>query len=186
MRKLFSGVLSAFLALIFWASGLRSRIVRQNFKVVGLRSPQFYRLRLGFRLAQTLLALALPGRLPQPRLHPRSRACLTALLRGPTLLLTAHFGNWEAQASAWGRLGVNLLGAARPLRGRAAHALLAALRARHGVHVVFSSVPRTALRHLTPTPNFTGGCFGLLEGGYNHNVLGQNVLALIRGLIHYG
>lgn len=27
-----------------------------------------------------------------------------------------------------------------------------------------------------------GGCFGILEGGYNHNVLGQNVLAFIEGL----
>jgi acetoin utilization deacetylase AcuC-like enzyme len=27
-----------------------------------------------------------------------------------------------------------------------------------------------------------GGCFGILEGGYNHRVLGQNALALIRGL----
>ncbi|MFZ5571986.1 MAG: histone deacetylase family protein [Thermodesulfobacteriota bacterium] len=27
-----------------------------------------------------------------------------------------------------------------------------------------------------------GGCFGILEGGYNHDVLGQNVLALIQGL----
>jgi acetoin utilization deacetylase AcuC-like enzyme len=27
-----------------------------------------------------------------------------------------------------------------------------------------------------------GGCFGVLEGGYNHNVLGKNVLALIHGL----
>jgi acetoin utilization deacetylase AcuC-like enzyme len=27
-----------------------------------------------------------------------------------------------------------------------------------------------------------GGCFGILEGGYNHMVLGQNVLALLRGL----
>ena len=27
-----------------------------------------------------------------------------------------------------------------------------------------------------------GGCFGILEGGYNHQVLGHNVLALIRGL----
>lgn len=27
-----------------------------------------------------------------------------------------------------------------------------------------------------------GGCFGLLEGGYNHQVLGQNVLAMIEGL----
>ena len=27
-----------------------------------------------------------------------------------------------------------------------------------------------------------GGCFAILEGGYNHNVLGQNVAALINGL----
>jgi acetoin utilization deacetylase AcuC-like enzyme len=27
-----------------------------------------------------------------------------------------------------------------------------------------------------------GGCFGILEGGYNHDVLGENVMALIRGL----
>lgn len=27
-----------------------------------------------------------------------------------------------------------------------------------------------------------GGCFGILEGGYNHNVLGKNVLAFIQGM----
>jgi acetoin utilization deacetylase AcuC-like enzyme len=27
-----------------------------------------------------------------------------------------------------------------------------------------------------------GGCFGILEGGYNHSVLGTNVMALIEGL----
>jgi acetoin utilization deacetylase AcuC-like enzyme len=27
-----------------------------------------------------------------------------------------------------------------------------------------------------------GGCFGLLEGGYNHAVLGKNVAAFLRGL----
>lgn len=27
-----------------------------------------------------------------------------------------------------------------------------------------------------------GGCYGLLEGGYNHNVLGKNVLAFIEGI----
>jgi acetoin utilization deacetylase AcuC-like enzyme len=27
-----------------------------------------------------------------------------------------------------------------------------------------------------------GGCFAILEGGYNHQVLGENVLALLRGL----
>jgi acetoin utilization deacetylase AcuC-like enzyme len=27
-----------------------------------------------------------------------------------------------------------------------------------------------------------GGCFGILEGGYNHRVLGRNVMTLIEGL----
>ena len=27
-----------------------------------------------------------------------------------------------------------------------------------------------------------GGCFAILEGGYNHSVLGKNVLALLKGL----
>ena len=27
-----------------------------------------------------------------------------------------------------------------------------------------------------------GGCFAILEGGYNHEVLGENALALIRGM----
>lgn len=27
-----------------------------------------------------------------------------------------------------------------------------------------------------------GGCFGILESGYNHAVLGNNVLAFIEGL----
>jgi len=27
-----------------------------------------------------------------------------------------------------------------------------------------------------------GGCFAILEGGYNHDVLGHNVAALIDGL----
>jgi acetoin utilization deacetylase AcuC-like enzyme len=27
-----------------------------------------------------------------------------------------------------------------------------------------------------------GGCFAILEGGYNHDVLGRNALALINGL----
>ena len=30
--------------------------------------------------------------------------------------------------------------------------------------------------------NNSGGCYGILEGGYNHNVLGGNVLAFLEGL----
>ena len=29
---------------------------------------------------------------------------------------------------------------------------------------------------------YGGGCFVILEGGYNHQVLGHNVLALVEGL----
>jgi acetoin utilization deacetylase AcuC-like enzyme len=29
---------------------------------------------------------------------------------------------------------------------------------------------------------YRGGCFAILEGGYNHTVLGQNALSLIEGL----
>lgn len=37
------------------------------------------------------------------------------------------------------------------------------------------------LMHETAQRN-RGGCFGILEGGYNHQVLGQNVLAFVQGL----
>jgi acetoin utilization deacetylase AcuC-like enzyme len=30
--------------------------------------------------------------------------------------------------------------------------------------------------------NNRGGCFAILEGGYNHGVLGRNVMALIEGM----
>ncbi|MDM8552955.1 histone deacetylase family protein, partial [Desulfobacterales bacterium HSG2] len=29
-----------------------------------------------------------------------------------------------------------------------------------------------------------GGCFGILEGGYNHQVLGRNVMALLEGMMN--
>ena len=35
---------------------------------------------------------------------------------------------------------------------------------------------------LAASQRIGGGCFGILEGGYNHEVLGPNVMALIRGL----
>ena len=32
----------------------------------------------------------------------------------------------------------------------------------------------------------SGGCYGLLEGGYNHSVLGENVRAFLEGLLQIG
>jgi lauroyl/myristoyl acyltransferase len=153
MALAFSGLLGALFAL----SGVRRRVIRLNFERIRLAPPPFFRWRLGFRLARDLTALLPPGRLPLPRLHPRSHKALKALRGGPSLLLTAHFGNWEAQAAAWVRQGVPLLGAARPLKGAIPQNLLSRIRKRHAIAVVSRAVPRAALRHLR-----SGGCFGLL------------------------
>jgi hypothetical protein len=151
-------VLAAFfLAIVFALSGVRARVIRRNLDLTRLPVPRLFRLRLGFHLARDLLSLILPLGLPRARLHPRTRRSLDTLRGGPSLLLTAHFGNWEAQAAAWRQHGIPLLGAARPLKGAIPQSLLAKLRARHGISVITGGVPRAALRNLE-----AGGCFGLL------------------------
>lgn len=161
ISTLFTLPLALLGATLFALSGMRRRIIRRNFALTGLPVPRYFRFKLGFNLARALFTLVLPGALPRllfhVRLHPRSRPALDTLRGGRSLLLTAHIGNWEAQAAAWGRHGVPLLGAARPLKGAASRSFLAKLRARHGIPVVTSAVPRAALRHLR-----SGGCFGLL------------------------
>ena len=153
--------LGAFLGLIFAVSGVRDGVIRRNFAIIAkfgtLKRPRLFRLRLGVALARDLIDLLSPGPLPAPRLHPRSVRHASALRAGPSLLLTAHYGNWEAQASAWRRLGVPLLGAARPVKSAYIAGQVAKIRARHAVSVVHTGVPRAALRHLR-----AGGCFGLL------------------------
>lgn len=158
----FIATVSPVFALVFAFSGIRQGVLSQNFKIMRLSASPFYRFRLGFHLARAVLILVLPGRLPRVAVSPRVKPRLDRLRAGPSLLLTAHFGNWEAQAAAWRGLGVDLLGAARPLRSRWADKALARLRARHGIRVVTTAVPRNALRHLMPTPTSRGGCFGLL------------------------
>lgn len=156
-------VLTALAALVLAASGLRRRVLAENLRRTRVGpSPcgwgHFrFRYRLAGRLLRDLAALAAGPRAPRFPVAPRSVAALETLRAGPSLLLTAHFGNWELQAAAWRRHGVDLLGAARPLKSRAGGLLLDAVRARHGIRVVSRSVPRAALRHLAG-----GGCFGFL------------------------
>jgi lauroyl/myristoyl acyltransferase len=148
---------STLLATLFYLTGIRRAVVNRNFALTGLRQPPFFRWKLGFNLLRDAFPLLFGRAAPIPRLSPRSQVHLQALRRGPSLLLAAHFHNWEAQASALARLGVPLLGAARPLTAPWAERILRRLRARHGVPVVQDAVPRRALRHLR-----AGGCFGFL------------------------
>jgi lauroyl/myristoyl acyltransferase len=156
-RVLSTGIPSL-LATLFCLSGIRRSIVDRNLALT-LGHPQnslFFRWKLAFHLFQDLQSLVF-GPPALPRLSTRSRVHLESLRAGPTLLLAAHFHNWEAQASALNRLGVPLLGAARLLAFSPADALLRRLRTRNRVPVVVRDVPRAALRHLR-----SGGCFGFL------------------------
>jgi acetoin utilization deacetylase AcuC-like enzyme len=47
---------------------------------------------------------------------------------------------------------------------------------------VYSSDPASAPGRIRAVERNKGGCFGILEGGYNHAVLGKNVLAFVEGL----
>jgi lauroyl/myristoyl acyltransferase len=156
-------LLSALFAPFFALSGVRRAVLDRNIALLG-RSPSFpraarspfFRLKLGFNLSRDLLTF-LFCRFRAPKMTPRSRRHLQALRSGPSLLLCAHFHNWERQAASLRAAGVNLLGAARPLRARWADALLRGVRRRHGIAVATAAVPRASLRHLR-----AGGCFGLL------------------------
>jgi lauroyl/myristoyl acyltransferase len=161
--RLLSILFSALLASLFFLSGQRARVVRRNAALLAPdafpagkgRPPRFFRWKLAFHAFQDLFSLFHSS--AAPVLSPRSRAHLETLQSGPSVLLAAHFHNWEAQASALARWGVPLLGGALPLTGSGSNRLLGWLRARNRVPVVVADVPRRALRHLR-----AGGCFGFL------------------------
>jgi lauroyl/myristoyl acyltransferase len=77
--------------------------------------------------------------------------------RGPSLLLTAHFHNWERLGSDLRTLGVPLLAAAMPLRNPWANRLLVKWRRRWDLTVVTERVSRTGLTHVRGN-----GCFAFL------------------------
>lgn len=148
---------SAALASVFFLFGVRARVLRRNLRLMNLPQDPLFRWKLGYNAGHSLLELLLPIPSPSPLISTRVRSRLETLRAGPGLLLTAHYHNWELQAAAWNRLGIPLLGAARPLKGAVPRVVLANIRRWRGVSVVSNAVPRRALRHLR-----AGGCFGLL------------------------
>jgi lauroyl/myristoyl acyltransferase len=149
-------LMAAIFAPLLWASGFRRRVIRRNLQLMRWRRDPFLRWRLTFHAARDLTALFLTSP-PRYRIHPRSRMNLAAMRKGPSILLTAHFHNWEWLGSALRREGVPILAAAKPLRAAWAEQWLLHLRARIGVPTVSGAVPRAAIRHLK-----LGGCFAFL------------------------
>ncbi len=154
------GVFAALLAFMLWASGFRRRVIDRNLAYIGGNIGGNARLRFRWRLcfaaSRDFLAL-LSGAIPRTAPPARSATLLETMKTGPSLLLTAHFHNWEALAGALRSRGVPLLGAARPLRNPWAENFLRFLRRRLGVPVVSEKWALAGLRHLGQSR-----CFGLL------------------------
>lgn len=149
-------LLTFLLAPIAWATGFRKTIIRRNLELMKLPSKAGFSGRLAFCAVRDLAALLI-GKTASPTLSPRSKTHLEAMKKGPCLLLTAHFHNWEFFGSGLEQQGLSLLAAALPLKSDRSEQLLQKLRRRIGVTTVSREVPRNAIRHLQQ-----GGCFGLL------------------------
>ena len=144
-----------FLAAVLWVAGFRHRIVRRNLEICRVRVANGFRWWLTFAAARDFCAL-LAGS-PRYSLGPRAAKKRILMYRGPSLLLTAHFHNWEFLGAALRREGVPLLAASLPFKNPWAERFLSGLRRRLDLPTVSQSVPRAALRHLQQ-----GGCFALL------------------------
>lgn len=144
-----------FLAAVLWVLGFRRRIVRRNLEICRVRVANGFRWRLTFAAARDFCAL-MTGSL-RYSLGPRAAEHRIVMRRGPSLLLTAHFHNWEFLGAALRREGVPLLAASLPFKNPWAERFLLGLRRRLDLPTVSDAVPRAALRHLQQ-----GGCFALL------------------------
>ncbi len=114
------------------------------------------RWRLCFHASRDLIALILNSG-KTPAISTRDKMRLDEMKAGPSLLLTAHFHNWEFLGRELRRQGIALLAAAKPMYSARAEKILQGLRRRAGVPTVSGNVPRTGLKHLQQ-----GGCFALL------------------------
>lgn len=137
--------------------GWKRSTLLANAHVCGLPSGIGFRIRFYLNAALDLLRF-LHGQYGSPILtRSRDAAKIERLRTGPSLLLTAHFHNWELMGGWLVRQGVPLLSAARPMVHGYSQRLLVRLRDRLGQRVLFDSAPRRALRHLQ-----SGGCFGFI------------------------
>lgn len=137
--------------------GWKRETLDGNAKICGLAPGLGFRLRIYLAMATDLLRF-LHGHYGSPiTVRPRDAAKMERLRSGPSLLVTAHFHNWELMGAWLTHQGIPLLSAARPMAQGFSHSLLMRLRNRNRMQVLFTDIPRRALRHIQG-----GGCFGLI------------------------
>jgi hypothetical protein len=79
-----------------------------------------------------------------------------------SILVSAHFHNWEAMGGWLVHDGVKLLTSERPFNNQWARTFLARLRKSHGILTISKNVPRLALRHIR-----SGACFAVIWDQYS-------------------
>ena len=121
--RAFVPILAVPLTLMAWAFGFRRRVLSHNLEIMGWPKTPWFRVQLCLHAARDLSEFASGFKSP-PSVHPRSLKFLDEMRRGPSLLLTAHFHNWERLGADLRSLGVPLLAAAMPLRNPWANRLL--------------------------------------------------------------
>jgi len=155
----FKSFLATLLATALWISGFRRRVFQRNLELMGLKSNphlRWLRWSLCFQATRDLFDLVLNSG-TTAKVSLRTKARLEKMRSGPSLLLTAHFHNWEFLGRELRNHGVDLLAAAKPMRNLWAEHALQMLRKRIGVATASDNVPRAGLCHLKQ-----GGCFALL------------------------
>src|SRR5690606_16200971 len=121
---LFLHLLSLPLIWCLFIFGWKREKILRNAGICGLTPHPFSLFRFYQALVLDLLRFGF-GEYGQPlRLRPRDNFKLQKLKTAPSILLTAHFHNWELMGAWMGRHGVPLLGGARPLSAPWAQSIL--------------------------------------------------------------
>jgi hypothetical protein len=154
--------LSLGLALLLLALRWKHKTLHDNILLLLPPPPRFSFFRFYLHLSEDLFQF-LHGKYDRPiSCSAKSRSALNQMKAGSSLLLTAHFHNWEMMGAWLGLQGVPLLSAARTLNSNWAQGILNRLRRRIRSSTSAEHVVSAALQHTRDR-----GCFAVLWDQYS-------------------
>lgn len=150
--------LSVFLLLFRW----KRKTIALNAKICGF-SPSFsFFFRLYFNISRDFVRFLHGKHHRLIFLARKDRNTLERLKTNGSILVAAHFHNWEMMGGWLVESNVNLLTSERPFKSRWAEAILKRLRKSHGISTVSEHIPRSALKHIR-----SGSCFAVIWDQYS-------------------
>ncbi len=149
------------LAILLFAFQWKRKIILKNLSAspfLHLSHPQLFLWRFYKNLSLDFFQLIHGHYLWPIQIRSQDQDKISRLKSHPSLLLAAHFHNWELMGS-WLRKNqeLDLLSAALPLKGKLFQTFLIRLRHRLNNPVLFENIPKRALAHLSK-----GKCFGII------------------------